>query len=50
MNVRRRTTMAQKDPDQLTEKLVSFVDYVGKAVVSNKILEKDIIEMDETAV
>ena len=50
MTVRRRTTMAQKDPDQLTENLVSFVDYVGKAVVSNKILEKDIIAMNETAV
>ena len=42
--------MAQKDPDKLTEKLVSFVDYVGKAVASKGILEKDIIAMDETAV
>lgn len=42
--------MAQKDPDKLTEKLVSFVDKVGKAVTSKGILEKDIIAMDEIAV
>lgn len=34
-------TMAQKDPDLLTKKLVSFVDYVSKTVVSKIILEKD---------
>ena len=50
LSLRRRTTMAQKDPDKLTEKLVSFVDYIGKAVSSKGILEKDIIAMDETAV
>lgn len=49
-SLRRRTTMAQKDPDLLTEKLVSFVDYVSKTVVSKRISEKDIIAMDETAV
>ncbi|KAG7255433.1 hypothetical protein CRUP_038017 [Coryphaenoides rupestris] len=42
--------MAQKDTDLLTEKLVSFVDFFGKAVSSKGILEKDIIAMDETAV
>lgn len=42
--------MAQKDPDLLTEKLVSYIDYISKAVSSKKILEKDIIAMDETAV
>ena len=36
---RRRTTVAQKDPDLLTEKLVSFMDYVSKTVVSKKISE-----------
>lgn len=45
-SLRRRTTMAQKDPDLL----VSFVDYVGKIVVSKGISEKSIIAMDETAV
>ena len=35
--------MAQKDPDKLTEKLVAFVDYVGKADTYKGILEKDII-------
>ncbi|KAF7641568.1 hypothetical protein LDENG_00277250 [Lucifuga dentata] len=42
--------MAQKDPDLLTEKLVSFVNYVSKAVSSKRILQRDIIAMDETAV
>ena len=50
LSLRRRTTMAQKDPDLLTEKLVSYIDYVGKAISSKKIAEKDIIAMDETAV
>ncbi|KAG7269084.1 hypothetical protein CRUP_002942 [Coryphaenoides rupestris] len=50
LSLRRCTTMAQKDPDLLTEKLVSFVDFFGKAVSSKGILEKDIIAMDETAV
>lgn len=34
-------------PDLPTEKLVSFVDYVGKAVSSKRILEWDIIAMDK---
>jgi len=50
LSLRRCTTMAQKDPDLLTEKLVSFVDVFGKAVSAKGILEKDIIAMDETAV
>ncbi|XP_051246668.1 zinc finger and SCAN domain-containing protein 12 [Dicentrarchus labrax] len=50
LSLQHRTTVIQNDPDQLTEKLVSFVDYVGKAVSSNGILERDIIAMDETAV
>lgn len=49
-SLRRRSTMTRTDPDLLTHKLVSFVDYVGKAVSSKRILEKDIIAMDETAV
>lgn len=36
--LRRRTTMAQKDPDLLTVKLVSFVNYMSKIVVSKRIL------------
>lgn len=48
--LRRHTKMAQKDPDLLTEKLVSFIDYMSKTVLSNRISEKDIIAMDETAV
>ncbi|XP_044043446.1 uncharacterized protein LOC122871912 [Siniperca chuatsi] len=50
LSLRRRTTMSQEDPNLLTEKLVSFVDYVGKAVSSKGILEGDIIAMDEATV
>ncbi|XP_070786398.1 major centromere autoantigen B-like [Enoplosus armatus] len=50
LSLRRRTPMIQTDPSLLTEKLVSFVDYVGKAVGSNGILERDIIAMDEATV
>uniref|UniRef100_A0A8P4FYH3 HTH CENPB-type domain-containing protein n=2 Tax=Dicentrarchus labrax TaxID=13489 RepID=A0A8P4FYH3_DICLA len=35
--------------EQLSAKLVSFVDHIGKTVRSRGILEKDIIVMDETA-
>ena len=37
-----------KDPDPLTEKLVLFIDYVGKAIRSKNMLDKDVIAMDET--
>lgn len=50
LSLRRRTTMTPKDPNLLTEKLVSFVDYIGKAVRSKGILESDIIAMDEATV
>ena len=36
LSLRRRTTMAQKDLDLLTEKLVSFVDFFGKAAKGAK--------------
>ncbi len=49
-SLRRPTTVAQKDPDLLTEKLVSFVEYVAKTVSSQGIVERDIIAMDETVV
>ncbi|XP_044028000.1 uncharacterized protein LOC122864529 [Siniperca chuatsi] len=49
LSLRRRTPMSQEETPP-TEKLVSFVDYVGKAVSSNRILEGGIIVMDETAV
>nr|XP_046273126.1 zinc finger and SCAN domain-containing protein 2-like isoform X2 [Scatophagus argus] len=44
------TTTTKKDQGPLTEKLVSFVDYIGKVVSSKRILEKDIIAMDEIVV
>ncbi len=42
--------MTQKEPDLLTDKLVLFVDHVGKAVSSKGIQEEDIIAMDETVI
>ena len=39
-SVRRRTTVSQKDTDQVVEKLVSYVDYVGKVVASQKIADR----------
>ncbi len=49
-SLRQPITMTQKEPDLLTEKLVLFLDHVGKAVSSKGILEKDIIAMDETVI
>ncbi|XP_033493159.2 uncharacterized protein LOC117263673 [Epinephelus lanceolatus] len=48
LSLRRRSAVTQEDPNLLTEKLVWFVDYVGKTVSAKRILEKDIITMDET--
>lgn len=50
LSLRRRTAVPQEDPNLLTQKLVWFIDYVGKTVSSKKILVRDIIVMDETAV
>nr|XP_033471765.1 uncharacterized protein LOC117249958 [Epinephelus lanceolatus] len=47
---RRRTTVPQEDPKLLTDRLVWFIDYIRKTVSSRRILERDIIVMDETAV
>ena len=44
------TTMVPKDLELLTEELIPFVDYTGKAVGSKMILERLIIAMDKTAV
>ncbi|KAL7382417.1 hypothetical protein ABVT39_021878 [Epinephelus coioides] len=48
LSLRRCSAVTQEDPNLLTEKLVWFVDYVGKTVSAKRILEKDIITMDET--
>jgi len=50
LSLRRRTTVAQKTPDELTEKLVSIVLYVRKLRINNQVEPGDIIAMDETAV
>lgn len=49
-SVRRRTTLSQKQPGQVTEKLVNFVTYVTRQTVEKKIQDRDVIAMDETAV
>lgn len=43
-------TEAQRNPNILTQKLVSFVDCVGQVVDSRKILDKDIIAVDESVI
>lgn len=50
LSLRRRFARTRTDLDLLTDRLVSFVDYVGKAVGSKKILQEDIIAMDETVI
>uniref|UniRef100_A0A672IHH5 HTH CENPB-type domain-containing protein n=1 Tax=Salarias fasciatus TaxID=181472 RepID=A0A672IHH5_SALFA len=47
---RRRTTVAQKDAKEFTEKLVKFVRFSSRMIETMKIPEKGIIAMDETAV
>ncbi|KAL2102513.1 hypothetical protein ACEWY4_001681 [Coilia grayii] len=47
---RRRTTIAQKDAKEFTDKLVKFVTFSTRIINAKKILDRDIIAMDETAV
>ncbi|KAL2091434.1 hypothetical protein ACEWY4_013697 [Coilia grayii] len=47
---RRRTTIAQKDAKEFTDKLVKFVTFSTRIIKTKKILDRDIIAMDETAV
>lgn len=49
LTVRKRTTIAQKDPEQLFEKLVNFVIYTSHARATEKISAANIIAMDETS-
>ncbi len=48
--VRRRTTLAQKEAGQFTEKLVNFVTYTTQQTITKKIKNRDVIAVDETAV
>lgn len=48
--VRRRTTIAQKDPDKLIEKMVSFILFMERHRKKINASPADIFAMDETAV
>ena len=50
LSVRRRTTVAQKSPHDMIEKMVSFVRFMEKARVRISATPAEIIAMDETAV
>uniref|UniRef100_A0A3B3B5M8 HTH CENPB-type domain-containing protein n=1 Tax=Oryzias melastigma TaxID=30732 RepID=A0A3B3B5M8_ORYME len=49
LSLRRKTTLAQKDPEQLIDKLVSFVTWVARKRTADGIKDGDIIAMDETS-
>jgi len=50
LSLRRRTTIAQKDLDQLINKLVSYIVQVRRLQMKQNYLPSDIIAMDETPV
>lgn len=50
LRVRRRTTVAQKEPDKMIEKMVSFVLFMERNRKRIKATPSDILAMDETAV
>lgn len=51
LSLRRRTTLAQKDPDDLNKKIASYIMYVSNTRKSKKIASDDlIVAMDETSV
>ena len=50
LSLRRKTSMAQKDPDQLIDKLVAFVLHVRRVSMKHLYDAADIIAMDETPV
>ena len=50
ITIRRKTTMAQKLPEQLAPKVINFILYVRLLRNLNKYLNFDMIAMDETAV
>jgi hypothetical protein len=50
LSVRRRTTIAQKSPDDMIKKMVSFVRFVERAREKTQATPSEIIAMDETAV
>jgi len=50
LRLRRRTTVAQKTPDMMVEKMVAFIRFMEKARKRLKVEAADIYAMDETAV
>ena len=50
LSLRRRTTEAQKDPDQLVDKLVSYILNARRLFRLHQYTPADVISMDETAV
>ena len=48
LSLRRKTSMAQKDPDQVIDKLVAFVLHVCRIAMKHPFKASDIIAMDET--
>ena len=50
LSLRTGTTITQKDPDQLINKLVSYTVQVRRLQIKQNYLPSDIIAMDETPV
>ena len=50
MSVRRRTTIAQKEPEKMIEKMVSFILFMERARKKINASPADIYATDETAV
>ena len=50
LSLRRRTTVAQKDPSHLTGKLVGYVMHVRRLMMKENYPPSCVIAMDETAV
>jgi len=49
LSLRRRTTLAKKDPIQMESKIISFIMYVSTLVGLRKLLPSQLIAMDETS-
>lgn len=49
LTLRRKTTVAQKDPSQLFGKVASVVNFVSNTVKAKKITHSAIVAMDETS-
>ena len=49
LSLRRRTTIAQEDPEMLLEKIVNFVMFVSRKIDELNVSPSNIIAMDETS-